>query len=1040
MIPQRIAVQGFLCYRDEQEIGFDTAALWMLAGLNGSGKSAVFDGVTYALFGGHRGGTSGAEELINKSSDRAMIEFDFLLEGKAYRARRTLKRKPKGGTTPTQQIYRREGGQWQPVPDTVNKRDFDRWVLENVGLTYETFTSSVLLMQGKAEKLLDAGPKGRFEVLAGIVDLDRYQRLHERADEKRKQLKERVEALQFQLHEAAEVTAAELMTAEDRASGLEDAVQQGHEQLDRLQRLVVQAEQWQQTEGRLTQARRQLSDGQKLLADATSIEAAMARLTELRNVLPPLHSVRQLHQRLIEARRLAASLADEQRTLAAKLGQLTTQLAECRSEQQRLQESTATQQHREQEIAARLRELGSLLASVKLCESQRIDLKRVEDELARLPANAAASLQIAQQERERLRSVALALPLLSHFHTARQALALAIQQGQSAALGQAEIKANGEAVARQDAALEQEVATATQRRQAAEARATETLTLFNQASAQLKQLDELHGAKICRHCGQELTPEHLEVERTRRGKAKAQAESDHRRADEQRALAVEAQDALQKQKDEVEKRLTKLRDQFKDLRRKQREAGEAIERHEQECERIAGETAGTFRALLRADGDWRNCAYPSADDLDALQREAAGAAANQQRVQQAELAWQQVQKLQTQREVIQRALSTLEQQLPADVESLRKRLADLEADDAAVKTALKTARADWQTAQDTITRLDREQTVIREHLNDLSQRWGAEEARREEGEKALQQARSGLPEVWQSRAETAAAPDLKQWEAEQRTLEQDGIERRAAALDQVRAGLDALERRVAELQEEADRVPEDARGDPELVKQRRLAARQDQTTRENHLLQARQDCLQLTERRQRRQTLQQQLADLDREHNHHRLLAELLGRNRLQLHLVRKAERGIVDHANAVLDRLSGGQLYLRLRGDTDSEAGADQALQLETFNRCTGEAPIGVAFLSGSQRFRVAVSLALGIGQYASRQHRPIESVIIDEGFGCLDRQGRHVMIQELQNLRGQLRCILLVSHQEEFADAFADGYRFELVDGRTQVTRFPH
>jgi exonuclease SbcC len=45
--------------------------------------------------------------------------------------------------------------------------------------------------------------------------------------------------------------------------------------------------------------------------------------------------------------------------------------------------------------------------------------------------------------------------------------------------------------------------------------------------------------------------------------------------------------------------------------------------------------------------------------------------------------------------------------------------------------------------------------------------------------------------------------------------------------------------------------------------------------------------------------------------------------------------------------------------------------------------------------------------------------------------------MIQELQNLRGHLQCILLVSHQEEFAEAFPDGYRFELTNGATRVTR---
>jgi exonuclease SbcC len=47
-------------------------------------------------------------------------------------------------------------------------------------------------------------------------------------------------------------------------------------------------------------------------------------------------------------------------------------------------------------------------------------------------------------------------------------------------------------------------------------------------------------------------------------------------------------------------------------------------------------------------------------------------------------------------------------------------------------------------------------------------------------------------------------------------------------------------------------------------------------------------------------------------------------------------------------------------------------------------------------------------------------------------------VMIQELQNLRGHMRCILLVSHQEEIAEAFANGYRFELTNGTTEVTRF--
>jgi len=150
---------------------------------------------------------------------------------------------------------------------------------------------------------------------------------------------------------------------------------------------------------------------------------------------------------------------------------------------------------------------------------------------------------------------------------------------------------------------------------------------------------------------------------------------------------------------------------------------------------------------------------------------------------------------------------------------------------------------------------------------------------------------------------------------------------------------------------------------------------------------------------------------------------------------VRTAERQIVDFANGILDRLSAGQLYLRIVPKDDGAT--ERSLELEAHNRVAGGSPINVAFLSGSQRFRVAVALALGIGQFASKSHRPIESVIIDEGFGCLDRNGRQIMIQELQNLKDHLKCILLVSHQEEFADAFADGYRFELENGTTRVKR---
>ncbi len=55
---------------------------------------------------------------------------------------------------------------------------------------------------------------------------------------------------------------------------------------------------------------------------------------------------------------------------------------------------------------------------------------------------------------------------------------------------------------------------------------------------------------------------------------------------------------------------------------------------------------------------------------------------------------------------------------------------------------------------------------------------------------------------------------------------------------------------------------------------------------------------------------------------------------------------------------------------------------------------------------------------------------------IGSLDKAGRDDMIQELSNLGQQLERIVLVSHQEEFANAFPNRYSFKLVDKASFVT----
>jgi DNA repair exonuclease SbcCD ATPase subunit len=1041
MIPRRILLQGFLCYREAKAIDFDDSPLWMLSGLNGSGKSAVFDAVTFALFGGHRGGQRNAEELINKESDGLLVELDFCLGDEQYRIKRTLKKQGRS----TRQVLRPapEGTNgktgWQAVENTNSQRGFDEWVRDNIGLSYETFTSSVLLMQGKADKLLNSDSGDRRKVLAGIVDLERFERLHRRADDQRKVLRGHVEELEQRLGVLAEVSDDELTQADARIAEAQAALEQARLEVESRQRLKVQGERWADLQAKLTEAQRQWDRAQGLLARAAAIERDWARLRLLREVLPHLRTTLEQRQRLEESTASAALLGKEREELADQLQQKEYAAEQTRKKREQLQQAIAGDQQREQEVARRLLDLSGVLTRVDLCEQQRQAVVRLDAELAKLPAEPVALLTREQETQDQLTALAQALPFLQRLRREREELKQAREQAGEAAQEERTITEQGLKLTLDLEVLTARVENAREAHQQARDQASKALAGLEDARKQLEELHKLEGAKVCRHCGQELTPGHLETETVRREKVRLLAEMVYQQAEKVRLAAARDEKRLASQHKELDAQRSAARDQFRDAAARKKQAEQDVQRHLRECGRIYEELAEPFRLRVAAapPEDWAATDYPAAADVDALRQQLLDVEPSRRRLQQARGVVDQWNRLQAQREAARQTLAAQDATLPGNVAELRRDHAALQGEDVALKERLKTHRAGLVEEQAGLERLGKEREEVAQRLAERERRLDVERVRQEGCRETLARTRAGLPLEWQAESDSVTADRLREWQKEQAALEQAGAEAGARELQQARARLEFLRQEKASRERELEEVPAEARRPLAELDRELLCARQAQARGEEALGDARNGKKALTDRREQRCRLQKEHLAKDQEYNRYRLLAELLGPKRLQLYLVRSAERGIVDYANEVLDRLSGGQLYLRLRGE-DSEDMADKALELEAYNRTAGEAPIGVHFLSGSQRFRIAVSLALGIGRYASRQHRPIESVIIDEGFGCLDRQGRQVMIQELQNLRDQMRCILLVSHQEEFADAFANGYKFELANGTTEVTRF--
>lgn len=79
--------------------------------------------------------------------------------------------------------------------------------------------------------------------------------------------------------------------------------------------------------------------------------------------------------------------------------------------------------------------------------------------------------------------------------------------------------------------------------------------------------------------------------------------------------------------------------------------------------------------------------------------------------------------------------------------------------------------------------------------------------------------------------------------------------------------------------------------------------------------------------------------------------------------------------------------------------------------------------YLSGGEKFRVAVSLAVGIGQ-SIPGGRSTDTLLIDAGFGSLDDDNLVLMVDELRCLSQEVLQggrVVVISHREDICEGFA-------------------
>lgn len=123
----------------------------------------------------------------------------------------------------------------------------------------------------------------------------------------------------------------------------------------------------------------------------------------------------------------------------------------------------------------------------------------------------------------------------------------------------------------------------------------------------------------------------------------------------------------------------------------------------------------------------------------------------------------------------------------------------------------------------------------------------------------------------------------------------------------------------------------------------------------------------------------------------------------------------VVDAANTRLQQMSDGRFTL-LHTDAKAARGARSGLGLQITDAWTGH-PRGTETLSGGESFFASLSLALGLADVVTQETggNPLDTLFIDEGFGTLDEDTLHKVLDVLDALRAGDRTVGVISHVAE-------------------------
>lgn len=154
-------------------------------------------------------------------------------------------------------------------------------------------------------------------------------------------------------------------------------------------------------------------------------------------------------------------------------------------------------------------------------------------------------------------------------------------------------------------------------------------------------------------------------------------------------------------------------------------------------------------------------------------------------------------------------------------------------------------------------------------------------------------------------------------------------------------------------------------------------------------------------------------------HRRYQRLTAAFGRGGIPDRIIENALPELQAEANDILGRLTDYEMTLQFRMEKETKAKTVR----ETFDVLVHHDG-GVRdyqMFSGGEAFRIAFAIRLALSKLLVRRAGArLETLVIDEGFGTQDPEGRERLVEAINLARTEFRTVVVITHLDDLKDAF--------------------